>query len=1171
MRQKPPVACWDWLRFVVAAAVASLLLAAETRAADAPAPDGEDLNPKGMGRFVAALCQDLDGNLWVGTEDTGVWRYSPSGVAGQRWTQFTRAKTGGRPELIGPIIPKRDADAACLGDDNACALACDARGRVWVGHLNHGVSVFNGRQWRNYGLLSGPLGERVFSIKTSPADGDVWIATNVGIARFRINGNSWTYYTRADGLPADDIQCLAFDGKGTLYAGTQCDGLAISAPVRVPVEKGAPASGPHDEGGAPTTLEYRQWRVVSAPGVLQGRPPAAPCGDGLPTNLLSDVLVARDGTVYAATPAGLAAGHDSGRTWTFLRGQDWEERTRGFYRPPAEEQIAAAARLARDRTLLLEDYVTCLAEDDAGNLWLGHREKGFEVLDPRSGQRVVAPGPAAGGRDPQTHAKPCDYVTAFLGHRSGVMAATYGTGLARLRPGVAGGLPGGAARTAPAIPPPLPPPAARPSLGDVNAMLARLAKLPVVAPEQQPPVVALPDDWQTQGDWLGRYGRYWACCCAICSPQDYLWGAGREPVEYVARIGPHQRNNDSLRYWVHWLATDNRCSLEMPPIYLHSRVVKGYSPWNKPRRQAEWCDHSQAYPRTWEGPDIYCTLKIPAGPYILSLYDFNKDGHEGSNRSRDFPVSIRGRDPRLRLEIIDGFEQQPELARARIHDFWGGVWKRFLVQGPTELTVRVARNGSFCTILAGVMLDPLDEEAEPYFPAKSEKEPVPSGTGGELAAAVRAVLGRLADLQRGDPARWAASARPQYVALLRATQTAAPGRNLPPDLVDLVATCEYHCNLFPDWEREQTARGLTTARATEKSLHWDGVQEMSGRGREAVVSALGTGSPVEGDAVRCEIAEGHRLLGDRRAVHDVAEFDLGSIRDNDAARWAVLRITPDQASGDFLPPEYHQPGKGLAAPKDQSRSGTITKGEWELLGSLAPSPAARRKGGYDWLERGMARWSGELSGDYYPLYHGGFVLAQHDPEKAGEEQFGTLVVLPEDTAKWAAAAYEFRRKNADLFGEPLKEEQLLKLLGDESPMIAIMAAQRLARSKPLAGAALGAALGGPADSRRAVALYLAFAGRGQDGVYDDGSNGAARVAPEIAAAIKKADAKMLRLYAVAISVVDSGKALLTTSGRAALKLCREQARTLPLDQKLRGELSDIFAKADLPPLDANGR
>ena len=82
-----------------------------------------------------ALCRDREGNLWVGTEDKGVLRCTPTG----EWTQFTT----------------QDG----LGDDNGYALCCDHLGRIWAGQLNHGVAVFNGETWKIYDVLDGPLGE----------------------------------------------------------------------------------------------------------------------------------------------------------------------------------------------------------------------------------------------------------------------------------------------------------------------------------------------------------------------------------------------------------------------------------------------------------------------------------------------------------------------------------------------------------------------------------------------------------------------------------------------------------------------------------------------------------------------------------------------------------------------------------------------------------------------------------------------------------------------------------------------------------------------------------------------------------------------------------------------------------------------------------------------------
>jgi hypothetical protein len=824
--------------------------------------DGDELHPKRMGKFIMALCQDLDGNLWVGTEDTGVWRFSPNAENGRRWAQFARERTNGKPEPAGPTLPAQSADADCLGDNVAYALACDKLGRVWVGHLNHGVSVFDGAAWRNYDLLTGPLGERVFAIATSPADGDVWIATNAGLTRYRLQADAWTHYTRADGLPSDAIQCLALDDKGTIYAGTQCDGLAICEPARVDGK-----------------LEYKAWRVAAAPLATDDRPPVAACGDGLPTNLLNDVLAARDGPVHLATPVGLATSRDRGRTWTYLRGQDWEAKAKGFYKPPSDADLNKAAETAKTRTLLSEDFVTCLTEHESGNLWIGHREKYCEAFDPHKGILRAPPGslsvdqPAAPKKaDGKAKVAPLDYVTRILAYRGGYLAATYGRGLVRLTaPAAAAPTPpaAAAARNRPAA---FPSPAAPPGLGELNALLAASMKISPASsgsktaqpspgvgssPSKNTPlVVALPDDWRTEGDWLGRYGRHWACCCAICSPSDYLWGAGQAAVQYDARIGPHCQDNDSIRYWINWLYTDNRCCLEMPPVYYQSRIANGSTKGGKPRREAEWNDNSEVYPRTHEGPDLYCTLAVPRGTYVLSLYDHNKDGHEGPNRFRDNLVSIRLHAAGRALDDIDGFEQQPELARARIRDFWEGVWKRFLVQGPVQLTVRVSRMGSFNSQLTGVMLDPMEETPPPYFAASDDPLCAPSGTGvrasgvpsraappsagGDLAASVRAGLDALDELRVRHPEQWAACSRRSYALLLQAARQGPPSVAGPDPLgkplvaAKLRGTCKYYCGLFPDWERDQTACGLTPAREIERALRWDGTRDMSGHGSEAV-------------------------------------------------------------------------------------------------------------------------------------------------------------------------------------------------------------------------------------------------------------------------------------------------------------------------------------------------
>jgi hypothetical protein len=467
-----------------------------------------------------------------------------------------------------------------------------------------------------------------------------------------------------------------------------------------------------------------------------------------------------------------------------------------------------------------------------------------------------------------------------------VWAGTYGGGLARLRGAVPAapwvlpkpsaqasaaavnpqsGRPGDSSTIRiPQSPARLPEPLGPPTLAELNAMLAALAKVPFVPPEKQPVVVRLDDDWLTKGDCLGRYGRYWGCWCAILAGNNYIWGAGPEPVDYFARIGPNCDKGDGVRYWVHWLHTMNVNTLEMPPTYCHSRVVKGFMTADFTRRQAEWDDHGEGYPRSKDGPGLFCTLKVPAGLYYLSLYNFNKDGHVGNNRLRDYLLSVRIRKPGRPLSDIANFEKQPELARARMTDFWNGAYKRFLVRGPTEITFQVGRNHSFNTILAGVFLDLVDEYPVPYFQTvaewqkactnqEKERQALQAGwssvsarltrfraAGTEVEAAAR-LFDETERMRLINPAWWSRQSRPFYADALRCMlkflKDSPPG----PDTQRHFAratTCYYQLGLCEKWEAGQVILGNVPARQIEKALRWDGVHNYWGKGCETVVKYL---------------------------------------------------------------------------------------------------------------------------------------------------------------------------------------------------------------------------------------------------------------------------------------------------------------------------------------------
>lgn len=645
------------------------------------------------GAFVTALCRDeKTGVIWVGVEDQGVYRYDPNAapedeVGSGKWENFRV------PQTVYQEDPNYN-NTYSLGDNNAYALSLDHQGRLWVGTRNHGVSVYNGQGWRTYDALTGPLGERVFKIAVSPVDGDVWIATNRGLTRYSQKSDAWRTFTRLDGLPSDQIQALAFAEDGTLFVGTQCDGLAIG------------------KAGD----DYKIWGSVPGPQWM----PNAARGTGLPSALINDILVAKGGTVYVATDDGLARSQNNGKSWLYLRGRNYADKIKGQYERPhvpdlrevSDENMSADERA----NLLLEDTVTTLAEDERGRIWLGHPQAGVECRTPgaeefAAGGVVETPSDfrtywakrgklLSGGMDQDERS---DYVTAILPRPGDApLVAAYGSGVIPLQGDFFKGdavplsTPMVSAKSESAAP--LPAFASLSSIEELQALTRQVKALP--AANAKVAASFLGEDWQTQGNWVGRYGTRSAFLCAMNAPLDQVIV---NDLSYTVsqHIGPHpaleghNREEESLRHWLHRVRWDDRRVLYNP--------ILGY------RREADNDDHGETYPASYEGPDIWVAVHVPEGEHRVSLYFFNKDGQVQNNRVRDYLIEIKKghNDPYQSIE-------EPTIARCRVRDFWGGTWKQFQVRGPGDYYVVVRKNNSFNAVLQTVMLDKLSGPPTKY-------------------------------------------------------------------------------------------------------------------------------------------------------------------------------------------------------------------------------------------------------------------------------------------------------------------------------------------------------------------------------------------------------------------------------------------------------------------------
>ena len=512
-----------------------------------------------QGNFVMAMVPDTQGKTWFGTEDMGLWRYDPRASPGKAWTHFTAAEG--------------------LGDASVYALAADRLGRVWAGTLNHGVSVYNGAGWRTYGPENALPGSRVFCIATCPTDGDIWIGTEAGLVRYSLSKDRWSCFTRFEGLPSDQVNALAFDRSGNVYAGTQCDGLAI----------GSATSG------------YERWRTVPGPEDL----PRTPRGPDLPSSLVNAVLVTRRGDVVVGTTRGVSVSTDGGRRWIFTRGADWDKKLADL----GDDNAPINASIPGD--LLTEDYVTSLSETPDGMVAVGHRQSGVETIDPETGKRVSKDDLGGG------------YAESLLTARDGLLVGQYGGGVRLVRHG-APASPVAAPSVGDAKPIAFPSPAPAPAEASLRVMARQIAN---IKSGMSPGDVAfMGEDWTTQGDWVGTYGSRYAVLCAAAAPIDH---EVISDFSYIVRgtIGPLHRPDEGLRHWLQWMSTDD------------PRVM--WDPVVGTRRESEWDDHSEAYDMTYPGVDVWAIVSVPAGMHRMTTYCMNKDGHDGPNRWRDYVLEVR--------------------------------------------------------------------------------------------------------------------------------------------------------------------------------------------------------------------------------------------------------------------------------------------------------------------------------------------------------------------------------------------------------------------------------------------------------------------------------------------------------------------------------------------------
>ena len=135
--------------------------------------------------FVYCIAEDLDGNIWVGTDQGPLIYYNPSKVIDNETYAF-RIK-----------VPRNDGtDLAdyMLGTESITSIAVDGANRKWLGTLSSGAYLLSPdgtTLLKNFNVENSPLfSNSIVSLAVDNKTGDVWFGTSKGVQSVRGDATS---------------------------------------------------------------------------------------------------------------------------------------------------------------------------------------------------------------------------------------------------------------------------------------------------------------------------------------------------------------------------------------------------------------------------------------------------------------------------------------------------------------------------------------------------------------------------------------------------------------------------------------------------------------------------------------------------------------------------------------------------------------------------------------------------------------------------------------------------------------------------------------------------------------------------------------------------------------------------------------------------------------------
>ena len=174
-------------------------------------------NPASLsGNLVISISEDRSGDIWVGTFESGLNRLDRETGASTRYRYDPQ-------------------DKASLNNDSISSIYQDSQGRLWIATIGGGLNLYHPETDSfSYFVEKDGLPSGVIYGMLEDEQGNLWMSTNFGIARFNPETRVFRNFDAGDGLQSNEFNSNAFaKGKhGELYFGG-INGLTVFQPDNI--------------------------------------------------------------------------------------------------------------------------------------------------------------------------------------------------------------------------------------------------------------------------------------------------------------------------------------------------------------------------------------------------------------------------------------------------------------------------------------------------------------------------------------------------------------------------------------------------------------------------------------------------------------------------------------------------------------------------------------------------------------------------------------------------------------------------------------------------------------------------------------------------------------------------------------------------------------------------